>query len=304
MIFSLIIPCYNEEKNIRAMYDEINEVFSPCDFQYEMVFVNDGSYDGTANEIKKLLKDGNAKVKFLDFSRNFGKEAAIFAGFENCNGDYAVIIDGDLQQPPQVALEMLKFLLDNPDYDCVTAYQEKRIENSFTGFLKEGFYKVINKLAEVKFVSDASDFRVMKRNMIEAILSMKEGVRFSKGIFAWTGFHTKFIPYTPRERNAGKTKWTMRSLFRYAFDGIVSFSTKLLKFPVWLSVMSFIASIAFLVTRLCVGNFTETSLLIFLMLFMSGVILAGTSVVAVYVSRIYTESKHRPIYVLREKDEN
>ena len=304
MVFSFIIPCYNEEENIRPMYDEINKVFSSCDFEYEMVFVNDGSVDGTAKEIKKLVKDGSAKVIFLDFSRNFGKEAAIFAGLENCNGDFAAIIDGDLQQPPEVAHEMLKIMLDRPDCDCVCAYQEKRIEKSFISFLKKSFYKVINKLTDVNFVSDASDFRVMRRNMIDAILSMKEGVRFSKGIFAWVGFHTVFIPYRARERRAGKTKWNMRSLFKYAFDGIVSFSAKLLKIPGWLSLMSFAAAIAFLIVRTCMGGFNEVSMAIFVMLFMSGVLLFGLSIACVYLNRSYTESKHRPIYVLREKDQN
>ena len=143
MVFSLIIPCYNEKENIRPMYDEVVKVFSSCDFEYEMVFVNDGSRDGTAGEIKKLVKQGKAKVVMLDFSRNFGKEAAIFAGLEHCRGDFAAIIDGDLQQPPEVALKMLEILLEKPDCDCVCAYQEKRIEKSFTSFLKKQFYKTI-----------------------------------------------------------------------------------------------------------------------------------------------------------------
>lgn len=304
MIFSLIIPCYNEEENIRPMFDEINEVFSLCNFEYEMVFVNDGSTDGTAKEIKKLVKDGSAKVIFLDFSRNFGKEAAIFAGLEHCSGDFAAIIDGDLQQPPRVAYEMLKIMLDKSECDCVCAYQEKRIEKSFVAFLKKHFYKLINKLTEVNFVSDASDFRVMRRNMIDAILSMKEGVRFSKGIFAWVGFHTVFIPYRARQRRAGETKWNMRSLFKYAFDGIVSFSAKLLKIPGWLSLMCLIAAVTYLIVRICMGSFTEISVAIFVMLLMSSVILFGVSIACIYLNRSYTESKHRPIYVLRDIDKN
>lgn len=304
MIFSLIIPCYNEEGNIRPMFDEVRRVFDSGDFEYELIFVNDGSSDATAKEIKKLVKEGGAKVVMLDFSRNFGKEAAIFAGLEHCKGDFAAIIDGDLQQPPEVALKMLEILREKPDCDCVCAYQEKRIEKSFTSFLKRGFYKIINNLAEVNFVSDASDFRVMRRNMIDAILSMHECVRFSKGIFAWVGFHTEFIPYKARERNAGQTKWSMRSLFRYAFDGIVSFSASLLKIPGWLSLMSFIAAIVFLIVRLCRGDFNEVSVAIFVTLLMSGVVLFGVSIACVYLNRSYSESKRRPIYILREKDKN
>lgn len=304
MIFSLIIPCYNEEGNIRPMFDEVRRVFDSGDFEYELIFVNDGSSDATAKEIKKLIKEGGAKVVMLDFSRNFGKEAAIFAGLEHCKGDFAAIIDGDLQQPPEVALKMLEILREKPDCDCVCAYQEKRIEKSFTSFLKRGFYKIINNLAEVNFVSDASDFRVMRRNMIDAILSMHESVRFSKGIFAWVGFHTEFIPYKARERNAGQTKWSMRSLFRYAFDGIVSFSASLLKIPGWLSLMSFIAAIVFLIVRLCRGDFNEVSVAIFVTLLMSGVVLFGVSIACVYLNRSYSESKRRPIYILREKDKN
>lgn len=304
MIFSLIIPCYNEEGNIRPMFDEVRRVFDSGDFEYELIFVNDGSSDATAKEIKKLIKEGGAKVVMLDFSRNFGKEAAIFAGLEHCKGDFAAIIDGDLQQPPEVALKMLEILREKPDCDCVCAYQEKRIEKSFTSFLKRGFYKIINNLAEVNFVSDASDFRVMRRNMIDAILSMHECVRFSKGIFAWVGFHTEFIPYKARERNAGQTKWSMRSLFRYAFDGIVSFSASILKIPGWLSLMSFIAAIVFLIVRLCRGDFNEVSVAIFVTLLMSGVVLFGVSIACVYLNRSYSESKRRPIYILREKDKN
>lgn len=286
------------------MYDEIQKVFSSCNFEYEMIFVNDGSADGTAKEIKKLIKEGAAKVVMLDFSRNFGKEAAIFAGLEHCKGDFAAIIDGDLQQPPEVALKMLEILLEKPDCDCVCAYQEKRIEKSITAFLKKTFYKVINSLAEVNFVSDASDFRVMRRNVIEAILSMHENVRFSKGIFAWVGFHAEFIAYQARQRNAGQTKWSMRSLFKYAFDGIVSFSASLLKIPGWLSLMSFISAFVFLIVRLCEGNFNEVSVAIFVVLLMSGVVLFGVSIACVYLNRSYSESKRRPIYILRDKDKN
>lgn len=304
MVFSLIIPCRNEEKNIRAMYDEINKVFSDCDFQYEMLFVNDGSDDNTAKEIKKLLKLGSAQVIFLDFSRNFGKESAIYAGLEHCRGDFAVIIDGDLQQPPAKAYEMLQMLLEDEECDCVAAYQEKRIENKFVGFLKKWFYKVINRLTDVKFVSDASDFRVMRRNMIDAVLSLRECGRFSKGIFAWTGFHTKYIPYIAQKRNAGETKWNLRSLFKYARAGIIAFSAKFLKIPSILSAICFAASIIYLVFRLCSGEFTETSAAIFLTLFMSAIVLAALGVVCIYLSGIYSQSKQRPIYVLRDKQSN
>lgn len=304
MLFSLIIPCRNEEKNVRAMYDEINKVFSACSFEYEILFINDGSDDNTAQEIKKLLKLGCAKVIFLDFSRNFGKESAIFAGLEHCHGDFAVIIDGDLQQPPAKAYEMLQTLIVNDEYDCVAAYQEKRIESKFVGFLKKWFYKVINKLTDVQFVSDASDFRVMRRNMIDAVLSLRECGRFSKGIFAWTGFHTKYVPYVAKKRNAGKTKWSLHSLFKYAREGIIAFSTKLLKVPSVMSVICFAASVIYLILRLCSGKFTEISAVIFLVLFLSAVILAALGVVCTYISRIYSQSKQRPIYVLRDKQSN
>ena len=304
MIFSFIIPCYNEEGNIRPMYDEIQKVFSDRNFEYELIFVNDGSRDNTANEIKKVVKEGTAQVAMLDFSRNFGKEAAIFAGLEHCKGDFAVIIDGDLQQPPAVALEMLDILLKNPDCDCVCAYQDSRIENRFTSFLKKSFYKVINGLSQVTFVPDASDFRVMRRNMIDAVLSMKENVRFSKGIFAWVGFHTEYIPYHAQERNAGTTKWNTCSLFRYAFDGIVSFSAKPLKIPGRLSFLSFAAALIYLIVMLCNGSFSEVSAAIFVVLLMSGVVLFGLSIVCTYLGRSYAESKHRPIYILCDEDKN
>lgn len=286
------------------MYDEIQKAVSACDFEYEIVFVNDGSYDNTAEEIRKVVKEGSAQVTMLDFSRNFGKEAAIFAGLEHCRGDFAAIIDGDLQQPPEVALEMLEMLLNNPDCDCVCAYQDMRIERHFTSFLKRKFYKVINDLSQVRFVPDASDFRVMRRNMIDAVLTIRESVRFSKGIFAWAGFHTEYIPYHAQERKTGTTKWNTRSLFRYALDGIASFSTKPLKIPGRLSIISFIAAIVFLIIKLCKGDFNEISAAIFVVLLMSGIVLLGMSVVCAYLGRSYTESKRRPIYVLRDKNKN
>lgn len=301
MLFSLVIPCYNEGKNVRAMYEEVVRTFFGCGFSYEMVFVNDGSSDDTAQEIKKLCREENENIVFLDFSRNFGKESAIFAGLENCSGDYAVIIDGDLQQPPQVALEMAKFLMDNPDYDCVTACQEKRIESKFSGFVKSRFYKTINSLADVNLKADASDFRTMNRNMINAVLSMKEKIRFSKGIFAWVGFKTKYIPYTPSERHAGESKWNFSKLTKYALDGILSFSPKLVKIPLVMSALMILASIIFLVIRLIAGGFTEVSALIFLSLLLCGILLFAISVASVYIGRIYEEAKDRPVYILRQK---
>ena len=301
LVFSLIIPCFNEEKNIKAMYEAIVEAFFDCGNDYEMVFVNDGSTDGTAREIKELLKNSKERITYLDFSRNFGKEAAILAGLENCEGDYAVIIDGDLQQPPKVALEMFNYLSSHPDCDCVTAYQEKRIENKCTSFVKGLFYKVINKISEVEFISNASDFRAMKRNMIDAVLSLEESLRFSKGIFAWTGFHVHFIPYIADKRNAGETKWTIKKLFRYALDGIIAFSTKLLKIPSILSFLTLVAAFVFMITEKLMNTFDDTSLIVFMILLMSSLIMFSISIVSIYIRCIYTETKQRPTYILREK---
>ena len=193
-MISLIVPCYNEENNVIPMYDLIIKTFKNYKEDIEIIFVNDGSKDKTIDNLRKIIKDTKYDVKVIDFSRNFGKESAIYAGLTNSKGDYVALIDGDLQQDPKYVLDAVEFLKKNTDYDCVTYYQEKRKENFITSFLKKSFYRVINVVSDTNFINDASDFRIMKRNVVDAVLDLKEHNRFSKGIFSWVGFHVKTLP--------------------------------------------------------------------------------------------------------------
>ena len=213
MKLSLVVPCYNEEKNVSLFYNEVKKDFADVDFDYELVFVNDGSHDATYKELRKLC-DGDIPVKIVNFSRNFGKESAMYAGLRESEGDYVTIIDADLQQKPSIALEMVRMLDAEPEYDCIAAFQESRKESKLLVFFKKSFYKLINKYADTDFVQGASDFRTFRRPMVEAILSMDEYFRFSKGLFSWVGFNAKFIPYEVQERATGESKWSFRKLFR------------------------------------------------------------------------------------------
>ena len=209
MKVSLVVPCYNEEENIALFAKTAEEAMAGMD--YEIIFINDGSKDNTIGELKKLVDAKCADITVVDFSRNFGKEAGMYAGLQKASGDYISFVDADLQQPVSVAREMVEFLEENPNYDAVACYQEARIEGKGLSFLKKGFYRVINRMCDIQFREDASDFRTIRRTVADAILSMPEYHRFSKGIFAWVGYNTCFIPYTACERMAGTTKWRTNS---------------------------------------------------------------------------------------------
>ena len=243
MKLSLVVPCFNEEENVQLFFDETQRAFEGIVGNYEIVFVNDGSTDNTRKNLKVIYENNFDKVQVLTFSRNFGKESAIFAGLSHAKGDLVCIIDADLQQRPEVVIEMLKTMSEDDSIDCVTAYQENRKESKFMTVVKSGFYKVINKIADVDFVNGASDFRLMKRNMVDAILDMGEYHRFSKGIFSWVGFNTKYIPYTVEERRFGKSKWNFIKLLKYAIEGIISFSTFPLKFVTGIGLATSFASV-------------------------------------------------------------
>ena len=248
MKLSLVVPCYNEEGNVEKFFSEVKRVFDGKVDDYEFVFVNDGSKDKTLVNLKKLYNEQkDSHIQVLSFSRNFGKESAIYAGLNHAKGDMVCLIDADLQQRPEVVLEMLDVMNSNEDLDCVTAYQDERKESKLMTSLKSMFYKIINGIAEVRFVNGASDFRLMKRAMVDAILEMTEYHRFSKGIFSWVGFNTEYIPYTVEERESGESKWGFRKLLKYAFEGIVSFTTFPLKLSAYVGFLSSIISIIYLI---------------------------------------------------------
>lgn len=312
MKLSLVVPCYNEEENIVPFFQSAEEALSG--FNYEIVFINDGSTDGTVSELKKLVEQKAANITVVDFSRNFGKEAGMYAGLQKATGDYISFVDADLQQPVSVVREMVEFLEEQPDYDAVACYQAERIEGKGLSFLKKGFYRLIDKMCDIQFREDASDFRTIRRNVADAILSMPEYNRFSKGIFAWVGYNTYYRPYEVQERKAGTTSWSTSKLFKYAIDGMISFSTKPLKIATVLGLFtSFCAVLYMLATifeKIVYGiDVPGYPTLVVLVLLMGGVQLTVLGIIGEYLARVHTEVKNRPIFLERacyrcEKESN
>lgn len=305
MKLSLIIPCYNEQDNVEQMYRVIEDTFLEKPFDLELVYVNDGSRDQTLQKLRALLEKKDFSIKIVDFSRNFGKESAIYAGLKHATGDYITLIDGDLQQPPALVLEMIDFLEQNKDYDCVAAFQDKRNESAILKLFKKTFYKTINKITNVEFLNGASDFRTFRPNIAGTILALTESNRFTKGIFSWVGFCTHFIPYEAAERTAGTSKWSFRKLLNYAIDGIVSFSTAPLRFVKYAGVTSIFAAFAYLlyglIRKLAFGiSMSAIAPAVFLILLIGGVNLIAMEILGEYIGRIFAEVKRRPIYVARE----
>lgn len=305
MKLSLVVPCYNEEENVQRFYDEVNKAFEGIISNYEIVFVNDGSTDKTGVELKKVYNNDSSRVQVLTLSRNFGKEAAMYAGLSNATGDLVCIIDADLQQHPSIVIEMLKAMSEDEAIDCIAAYQEERKEGKLISAVKSGFYKLINKMAEVDFINGASDFRLMKRAMVDAIINMSEVHRFSKGIFSWVGFNTKYIPYEVKEREFGQTKWSLWKLIKYAIDGLVSFSTVPLKLSMGVGLATSGASIVYLIFVVLKKIFFGIDVpgyatIVVLVLFLGGMQLFCLGILGEYISKIFIQAKNRPIYVLKE----
>ena len=306
MKLSLIIPCYNEAENVRAFHDAAAKAFEGCGYDYELVFVDDGSQDATLYNLKKLYAESKVSMKVISFSRNFGKEAGIYAGLEHATGDYITFIDADLQQRPEIVREMVAFLEENPDYDMVTAYQDRRGEGKVLSFFKKCFYSLINKLSDTNLHNDASDFRTIRRSVAESILEMGEYHRFSKGIFAWVGYKTHYIPYTACKRAAGTTKWNFRKLANYAIDGIIGFSTRPLRLATYLGSLTAVAALLYLLVvvlqKLIVGiDVPGYATIIVLILLLGGMQLFCIGIIGEYVGRTFEQSKDRPIYLTKEK---
>ena len=305
MKLSLVVPCYNEEESVALFLDATVKAFDGCGYEYEIVFVDDGSKDGTLNELHKLYAQQECPIKVVSFSRNFGKEAALYAGIQQTCGDYVSLIDADLQQRPEIVRDMVQILDNKPEYDIVAAYQDRRNEGAVLSFFKKGFYSLINKLSDVQLKSDASDFRTFRRKVAESILSLGEYHRFSKGIFAWVGFNTCFIPYTACERVAGKTKWHFGKLFNYAIDGIIGYSTKPLRIATVLGCLISVAALLYLIavilekliTGIDIPGYATTIVLI---LFLGSMQLFCIGIIGEYVGRTYVQSKERPIYLAKE----
>ncbi len=308
-MLSLIIPCYNEEENVENFYSQTVMAFENNIDEYEFVFVDDGSSDKTLERLHSLFDKDKSRVQVLSFSRNFGKEAAIYAGLQNADGDFACIIDADLQQRPEVVVEMMNIIKNDGSVDCVTAYQAERKEGKIMSAFKSSFYKIINKMAEVDFVNGASDFRLMNRKMIDAVVNMGEYHRFSKGIFSFVGFNTVYIPYEVQERENGKSKWNFFKLFRYAVQGIISFSSFPLKASAYVGFFSAFVSVIYLILviikRLVYGvDVPGYASIVVLLLFLGGLQLMSLGILGEYMSKVYDQVKGRPIYILKEKLKN
>ena len=305
MKLSLIVPCYNEAENVTAFQEAVMAAFSDCGYDYEILFINDGSKDATLHNLKKLHAAQSCPTRIISFSRNFGKEAGIYAGLEYARGEYISIIDADLQQRPEIVRDMVKILDEEPNYDVVAAYQDRRGEGKVLSFFKKRFYSVINKLSKVQLQSDASDFRTFRRSVRDSILELAEYHRFSKGIFAWVGFETKFIPYTACERHAGTTKWSFWKLLNYAVEGIIGYSTAPLRLATLLGCVTAFASMLYLMVvvlqkliwGIAVPGYAS---IIVLILLLGGIQLLCIGIIGEYVGRTFEQSKDRPIYIAKE----
>ena len=305
MKLSLVVPCYNEAENVAAFQAAVISAFGVCGFDYEIVFVDDGSKDATLHNLKKLYNAQKCPIKVVSFSRNFGKESAIYAGMEHAGGEYISLIDADLQQRPEIVLDMVKILDEKPEYDVVAAYQDRRGEGKVLSFFKKGFYNIINHLSDVNLHSDASDFRTFRRSVRDSLLELAEYHRFSKGLFAWVGYDTCFIPYTACERHAGKTKWSFKKLMNYAIEGIIGFSTRPLRYSIYIGSFTAVAAILYLIwvvlEKLIWGiDIPGYATIIVLILLLGSIQLFCIGIIGEYVGRTFEQSKNRPVYIAKE----
>lgn len=305
MKLSLVVPCYNEAENVAAFQDAVIGAFDGCGYDYEIIFVNDGSRDATLHNLKKLHAAQKCPVKVISFSRNFGKESAIYAGMEHAEGEYISLIDADLQQRPEIVADMVKILDEKPECDVVAAYQDRRGEGKVLSFFKKRFYGIINKLSDVNLHADASDFRTFRRSVRDSLLELAEYHRFSKGLFAWVGYETTFIPYTACERNAGTTKWSFRKLTNYAIEGIIGFSTKPLRYSIYIGSVTAFAAIFYLlwviIEKLAWGiDIPGYATIIVLILLLGSIQLFCIGIIGEYVGRTFEQSKDRPVYIAKE----
>lgn len=305
-MLTCIIPCYNEEESLPFFYDEISNILETEGYSYELIFVDDGSTDHTLKILKKLAKM-NTRVSFLSFSRNFGKESAMYAGLCHAHGDYIAVMDADMQDPPSLLPEMLN-IMQTGGYDCVATRRVTREgEPVIRSWFARRFYKIINKISDVNIVDGARDFRLMKRSMVEAVVSTGEYNRFSKGIFGWVGFQTYWISYDNTERVAGMTKWNFWKLFKYAVDGILNFSQVPLNISSWFGmIMTFFSFVIliFIVLRKCLFGdpVNGWASLVCIIIFIGGIQLFCMGIMGQYIAKTYMETKKRPHYIIAESN--
>lgn len=310
-MMSLIIPCYNEEPTIPIFFKTVENVFTEHqaafkDIQHEYLFVNDGSSDATLTELRKLNKVHPELVHYISFSRNFGKEAGLAAGLQHAKGDYVAVMDVDLQDPPELLPKMLT-TLKSGNYDCVGTMRENRKgEPAIRSFLSRTFYSLINKISKVQIIPNARDYRLMTRQMVDAILELPEYNRFSKGIFNWVGFRTTYLEFENTPRAAGETHWSFWQLFNYSIEAIVDFSDVPLKIATFtgglFAFLSIIGMVIVIVRKILLGNSVGGwASMVTIMLFIGGIQLFCLGIIGNYIGKIYLETKHRPQYIVQEQ---
>ena len=302
----IVVPCFNEEEGLQVFYDVVSGVVKEIkDYEWNFIFVDDGSKDKTP-EIMRRLAETDDSVKYIIFSRNFGKEAAMFAGFEQSDGDYVVVMDSDLQDDPDMLSQMVAAMEEGYDC-CATRRMDRKGEPPIRSWFARRFYALMNRFTEVEMMDGARDYRMMTRQMVDAILRVSERERFSKGIFAWVGFDYKWLEYKNRERTLGTTKWSFWKLFKYAIDGIIAFSTAPLKALMLIGGSISAGSLIFMIYKI-IKTLVEGvdvpgyASLVVIMLFLGGLNLFAVGLVGLYVGNVYTEVKGRPIYVQKESN--
>lgn len=306
---SIIVPCYNEEESLPLFYEEINKVsLRMKSVIFEFLFINDGSVDSTLDILKKLAK-GDKRVRYISFSRNFGKEAGMYAGLCNAVGDYVAIMDADMQDPPGMIEEMYSSII-NEGYDCVALYSSSHDDYSFfRRFFTKCWYKTVDLIFSTKYVPGARDFRLMKRRMVDAVISVGEYNRYTKGIFSFVGFNTKWIDYKAPDRIRGKSKFNLKKLFKYALEGILAFSTAPLVLAAFLGIVfcliAFLAILIIIIKTLVFGDpVNGWPSLACIIIFMGGIQLFFLGVIGMYLSKAYLEVKKRPIYIIKETEKD
>ena len=306
-LLSVVVPCYNEEETVDIFYDALVKVLKTMDIDYEILFVNDGSKDTTLEKLISLHDKDSKHVKVIDFSRNFGKESALLAGLDASKGDYVTVMDADLQDPPEYLPKMFKVMEENGDDVVGTRRVTRKGEPKIRSWFARQFYKLINRYTEVEIVDGARDFRLMKRQVVDSILSLREYGRFSKGLFVWVGYKCEYLEYENVERVAGETKWSFWKLLRYALDGIIEYTDMPLSIASWVGgFLAFITGIillAMLILSLIGHSINSSSLIITVVLFMGGSVLLSTGVLGEYLAKTYDEVRHRPHYIIRKSYE-
>lgn len=303
---SIIVPCYNEEETVEIFYQETQKVIKQLQCEYEFLFVNDGSKDKTLQKLR-FLSQKDANVRYLSFSRNFGKESALFAGLKAATGDLITVMDADLQDPPELLPEMVKAIFDE-GYDCVGTRRTTRDgEPVIRSFFARMFYRIVNRIGEVEMVDGARDFRLMTRQMVDSILELSEYNRFSKGLFSWVGYKTKYLTFENRERVAGQTSWSFWSLFKYSIDGIINFSEAPLNIASFIGAISCIGAVIAMIvvivkTLIFKDPTTGWPSLASIILFMGGLQLLCIGIIGKYIAKIFLETKKRPHYIVKETE--